>query len=415
MRRGAWVVCDLGFGDAGKGSLTDWLVRETGAKLVVRYNGGAQAGHTVVTNGGPTHTFAQLGSGTFVPGVRTHLSRFVVVHPGGLLVEAERLARVGVGDALARLSVAPEARVITPYHQAAGRLRELARGAARHGSCGIGVGETVGDALAHPDDALRARELRDPRRKLARIRERYRAELPRTNDARAETERAVFEDDSVAERWVESIRRFREVRLADDVIPNEPVVFEGAHGVLLDEWRGFHPHTTWTTCTFEHALNLLRGYDGELVRLGVLRTYATRHGPGPFPTESDLGLDEPHNPTGAWQGAFRTGALDAVLARYAVAACGGIDALALTHCDRFRPGFRLARAYEGFSPALGPPRDLAYQEALGARVASAKPAYDSFDTLDAFVAALESELGAPVKVTSHGPTASAKRFTTIAP
>ena len=399
----AWVVCDLGFGDAGKGSITDWLVRETGSKLVVRYNGGAQAGHTVVTDDGRTHTFAQFGSGTFVPGVRTHLSRFVVVHPGGLLVEAERLARIGVRDALERLSIHADARVVTPFHQAAGQLRELARGAARHGSCGIGVGETVGDALAHPEDAIRVHDLGDPRPKLARIRERYRAEFPRAEP---------FEDDTLVDRWLDSIRAFRDVRLADDAIPNEPVVFEGAHGVLLDEWRGFHPHTTWSTCTFDHALDLLRGYRGEIVRLGVLRTYMTRHGPGPFPTEERaLDFPEPPNPTGEWQGAFRLGWLDAVLARYAIAACGGVDSLALTHCDRFRPGFRMARAYDDFVPALGPARDLAHQESLGARVARARPRYESFDTLDDFVRALEEHLGARVALASHGPTASAKTLT----
>ncbi len=404
----AIVICDLGFGDAGKGTLTDFLVRETGSKLVVRYNGGAQAGHTVVCDDGRTHTFAQFGSGTFVPGVRTHLSRFMVVHPSGLLVEAEHLARLGVTDALRRLSIHPDARVVTPFHQAFGRLREIARGDARHGSCGIGVGETIGDALAFPDDALTMADLSAPKRKLARIRERQRATLPATGDPRAAIERAIFEDDAVTQRWLDAIAPLRDVRIADDAIPNEPVIFEGAHGVLLDEWRGFHPHTTWSTCTFKHALELLRDYSGDIVRLGVLRTYATRHGPGPFPTEANLDMREPHNPTGAWQGAFRTGSFDAVLARYALAACGGADALAITHADRFRAGFRVAREYEAFTPTLGPLHDLGYQETLSARIAAARPIYDSFTTLDAFTASIEQELALKIAVTSHGPTAADK-------
>src|SRR5581483_7028007 len=76
----AYLVADLGFGDAGKGTITDFLVRQHAAPLVVRYNGGAQAGHTVVTRD-RAFTFAQFGSGTLVPGVRTHVSRFMVVHP----------------------------------------------------------------------------------------------------------------------------------------------------------------------------------------------------------------------------------------------------------------------------------------------------------------------------------------------
>src|SRR5262245_27607669 len=89
----AFVVVDLGFGDAGKGSIVDALVRRHDAKLVVRWNGGAQAGHTVVTDDGRTHTFSQLGAGTFVPGVRTHLTEDVVVHPTALVVEAKQIGR----------------------------------------------------------------------------------------------------------------------------------------------------------------------------------------------------------------------------------------------------------------------------------------------------------------------------------
>ena len=81
----AWIVVDLGFGDAGKGLVTDALVRRTGAKLVVRYNGGAQAGHNVVT-ATAHHTFAQLGAGSFA-GARTWLGPEVIVHPTALLTE----------------------------------------------------------------------------------------------------------------------------------------------------------------------------------------------------------------------------------------------------------------------------------------------------------------------------------------
>ncbi|MCP9971471.1 adenylosuccinate synthetase [Actinomadura madurae] len=86
------------------------------------------------------------------------------------------------------------------------------------------------------------------------------------------------------------------------------VVFEGAQGVLLDEWHGFHPYTTWSATTFANAETLLAEAGGTALRLGVLRAYATRHGPGPFVTEDPVltaDLPEPHNGTGRWQGAFR--------------------------------------------------------------------------------------------------------------
>jgi len=403
----ATIVCDLGFGDAGKGSITDWLVRTTNAKLVVRYNGGAQAGHTVVT-GDRTHTFAQFGSGTFVPEVRTHLSRFVVVHPTGLLVEAARLASIGVGDALARLSIAPAAKIITPFHQAAGRIRELARGGARHGSCGIGAGETVRDALSN--EPLTARDLSgDPRGKLRQIQERLRADVASQiralcTDPRAAPEISLFE--GPIDEWIEATRPFRTIRIADDEPPREAVVFEGAHGVLLDEWRGFHPHTTWHTNTFEHALDLLRGFDGKITRLGVMRSYATRHGPGPLPTETNLRFDEPHNPTGPWQGAFRTGFCDAVLARYALEACGA-DEIALTHVDRITDPWKLATKYD-FPVALGPLHDLAYTEDLGRRIARARPEYASFRSAEDFIKGLENRLEKRISITSRGLRAADK-------
>jgi len=149
-RRTAFLVVDLGFGDAGKGLLSYYLVRTTGARWVVRFNGGAQAGHNVVTTDGRHHTFSQVGAGSFVPGVRTYLARDMVVHPTALDSEARHLARVGVADAMRRMHVDPECRVTTPFHQASTRVRELLRGAARHGSCGVGVGETVRDSLKVP-------------------------------------------------------------------------------------------------------------------------------------------------------------------------------------------------------------------------------------------------------------------------
>lgn len=406
----AIVIADLGFGDSGKGSMTDYLVRHTGARLVVRYNGGAQAGHTVVTADGREHTFSQLGSGTFVEGVRTHLSRFMIVHPTGLLVELKHLAELGVDDALERLTMSPECRLITPFQQAANRLRELLRGHDRHGSCGLGVGETMQDG----EDSLRAWELASPRlarRKLVRLQARKWAELAPFRRQLDPAELGVLESRAVGERWLESVRDLlQRVAFAEDLPPRSgPLVLEGAQGVLLDEWRGFHPHTTWSTCTFDNALELLRDWPGQVVRLGVLRSYATRHGAGPFPTEDPrLDWPEPHNRTGPWQGAFRRGWPDAVLGRYAVAACGGLDALALTHMDRCRDGWRLAFAYRDGELALGPFRDLDYQTRLNRRLNQARPVYRTVHRHE-LAEALAAELQVPLWIESWGPRAQDKR------
>src|SRR5262249_12518219 len=115
-----------------------------------------------------------------------------------------------------------------------------------------------------------------------------------------------------------------------------PILFEGAQGVLLDAERGFFPHVTPSRTTVENALGLIAesGAAGSPRRLGVLRAYATRHGPGPFVThdaELQARLPEVHNVENPWQGPMRVGWFDAVAARYAMAATGGVDAIALTN------------------------------------------------------------------------------------
>lgn len=403
MRR-AVVVVDLGFGDAGKGVVTDALVRARGARAVVRFNGGAQAGHNVVLPDGRHHTFAQLSAGTFVEGVRTYLSRHVVVHPTALAAEARAFG----GDALARVTVSAEARVVTPFHQAACRLRELARGDARHGSCGVGIGEVMRDELADPSGVVRMRHLRDARtlrRLLERARERLRASLDRLDGP----EGAIFE--APIDAWLAALPNveiLEEDRFGASLAAHDDVVFEGAQGVLLDEWRGFHPYTTWSTCTFDNALELAGG--AEITRLGVLRTYATRHGAGPFPTErADLELPEPHNAHGPWQGRFRRGDLDLVLLRYAVAACGGVDALAVTHLDA--PVSRLCVGYDveprdaawcdGERLALGAFRDLEHQSRLTAVLGRVRPRVAMARSIADVVSDV---LRAPLLLTARGPT-----------
>ncbi|MDX6744737.1 adenylosuccinate synthetase [Actinocorallia sp. A-T 12471] len=393
------VVVDLGFGDAGKGTVVDWLCAREGARpvhAVVRFNGGAQAAHNVVTPGGRHHTFAQFGSGTFTPGVRTHLSRFMMVDPLALAAEADHLRALGVTDALARLTVEGDALLTTPYHRAANRARELARGEARHGSCGMGVGETARYALEHPD-APRVADCLSP----ARLRSSLTALRTRVLDEFPSAEVPSVEDCVAAYRAFASA-----VEIVGDsylrlLLAEGPVVFEGAQGVLLDELHGFHPYTTWSTTTFANALDLLDG--AEALRLAVVRKYATRHGPGPFVTEdAALAVPEPHNTAKTWQGAFRRGHFDAVALRYALRACDGADALAVTHADA--PDVRLCTAYEDFTE-LPVHADLTAQESLTASLMTARPVYTGTVSSAEDVAAA---LRLPLALASYGPTSADK-------
>lgn len=261
------IVTDLGYGDAGKGTVVDWLCAQGPVQAVVRFNGGAQAAHNVVLPDGRHHTFAQFGSGT-LRGVPTHLSRFMVVDPLALASEAAHLTALGVPDPFGLLTVDRDALLATPYHVAAGRARESARGAGRHGSCGMGVGETMSYALGHPGLGPTAGDCENPAlltRKLHALREALGVAGPPVEDCvaafRAFAERVILVDSSFTKA----------------LLRGHPVVFEGAQGVLLDEWHGFHPYTTWSTTTFANALALLDGVPA--VRLGVLRTFTPGTGP----------------------------------------------------------------------------------------------------------------------------------------
>lgn len=438
MSRRAWVVIDLGFGDAGKGSVTDFLVRDQGAQLVVRFNGGGQAGHNVVTDDGRHHTFSQFGSGSFVPGVGTHLGPAFVLHPGAMLVEAEHLATVGVTDAFERTTVDERALVSTPFHQAANRLRELLRGDQAHGTVGVGVGECVEDAASNLDDTLRVADLANPdlvRQRLASQQRRKRAELRsarRLMEPSAFAELRVLEDPEMVDRAVDTFGRLAarlntlsEEAAAARLSEAEVTVFEGAQGVLLDQTWGFHPHTTWSDCTVRGALALAGG--AEVRRLGVTRGYAVRHGVGPFPSRDprmEHLFPEPHNHALGWQGRVRAGPLDLVLLRYAVTVCGGLDGLVLTCLDRLPDQVPVCAAWQLDGDvslvrrddhdqvvALIPGKadDLGHREQLGTLLGWAEPLH-----LEVGVRELSDlvgrALGVPVVLESRGPTASRKRW-----
>lgn len=431
------ALVDLGFGDCGKGLFTDALCRRWPVHTVARFNGGAQAGHNVVLPDGRHHTFSQFGAGTFVPGVRTLLASPVVVHPTALLVEERFLRRAGVDDALSRLTIAARCRVTTPYHQAAGRLRERLRGTQAHGSCGVGVGETVAHAIDHPDEALHYADLAHPRRtrdKLAAIRRTLAAQF----DACAhdgDEELLALRDDALAERWLEQACRLAqrsapadEAAVAAGFRREGTLLFEGAQGVLLDESRGFHPHTTWSDVTpaAAQAVAAAAGVDEPVARLGIVRAYLTRHGAGPFPTH-DAALDvlaEPHNDDHGWQGRFRRGHPDALLLRYAAAAAGPLDGLLVSHLDALdRATLRWCSGYEADDAAdlcerdaadarrivgltLGPHGDLAYQERLTRLLERARPAYDAAPVASAgeLLERMEAIAGCGAWFTSRGPT-----------
>lgn len=434
----AILIAGLGLGDEGKGAHVDLLTRKHDASLVCRYNGGAQAAHNVVLDDGTHHTFAQFGSGTLA-GARTHLSRFMVVNPFSLFAEAEHLALVmslSLEQVLARLTVEGEALVTTPFHMAANRIREYLRDKKRHGSCGMGVGETRVHALAHPEEALRAVDL-DWRlpftviEKLQKIQARYSAEFK-------EALQGLDSQDGLGIEWgylsnPETLRRCtdefllfsRRVRvvgssyLEEELRKDETIIFEGAQGVLLDESFGFQPYTTWSNVTFANALKLLEGSPTVVRKVGILRGYATRHGAGPLVTEEPgWTLKSDHNKWGPWQESFRVGHFDLVQAHYALAVVKGVQEIAMSCLDHLKGPVRVCVAYENAPNEffhvetgkavrirLNRPADYDWQERMTKALGKVKPVYETFPNVGAFVAFVEKSLGVPITVTAFGPRA----------
>jgi adenylosuccinate synthase len=448
----AILIADLGYGDAGKGSIVDYLTRESRAHTVVRYNGGAQAAHNVITPDGRHHTFAQFGSGTFVPGTRTHLSRFMMIHPLALLAEERHLRSLGIRDAFARLSIDREALVTTPFQQAANRIKEIARGDGRHGSCGMGVGETMSDWLTYGEGVLFAGDMCDRDlviRKLKQVKEIKLALLKPVLEKTPESdliskELEPFHDESFLESTADIYQHVaRQAKIVDSNYLGQlmkqmgTTIFEGAQGVLLDEWYGFYPYNTWSTLTFKNADTLLaeNGFDGETLKLGLIRGYATRHGAGPFVTEDDLlteKLQDDHNGNNPWQREFRIGYLDFVALRYALNVTGRIDGLVVTNLDRmdildkwqscnwYQTSENPSHVSEYFDLDNGwvsdikvppDPTDLAKQEALTRLLFKMQPVYSACQKDEkTYLQLISHALETHVLYTSHGSTALDKKF-----
>lgn len=436
------IVIGLGLGDEGKGSIIDYLAAmAVDPVTVVRFNGGAQCAHNVVLDDGTHHTFAQFGSGTFVPGCKTHLSRYMMINPGNFLREEEHLRQIGVGDGFARLTIEEGALITTPFHVAMNHARERARGVDAHGTTGQGIGETMSDSLFNPSLSIRVSDLLEPeklRKKLEKLRrEKYRQAReilgPRLAAPRDLVDRNVI--DAVMKEYREFTSRIKIVgpEWLQGILDssNEQVIFEGAQGVLLDQDVGFHPHTTWSKTTTANALELLCGREAKT--LGVLRTYMTRHGAGPLVTDTDsVSGEELHNSDQDTAGLFRVGYLDLVALSYALEV-QPVDELAITHLDRldyedYAPGGFVCDAYLSkervgeilrrvFETPEGPkivtrlkPQledDRAAMWAMTHLISEMKPRLVPMKFKDALDALGVSDL---VSLVSYGPARSEKKF-----
>jgi adenylosuccinate synthase len=325
----AYAVIGAGFGDEGKGLITDHLVRKTGAEIVARYNGGGQASHTVMTPDGQRHVFSHVGAGTFA-GASTYLSSRFIVNPYILDIEMAELRKHGSRP---KVMVSPEAPVTTIFDMALNAAAELARGEQAHGSCGIGINETVTRNLA--GFMLTVEDVRNKSRSwleeaLQVIHREWVPQRLKTLGIGGSTDDLptsfhlktgeALKNDNYEEH---AVRMLMGVSHLSIETPYElwrngrkPFILEGAQGLALDEELGTFPHITRSLTGLVWALELANDFNyDEIVPVYVTRAYATRHGAGPLPHDGEFisfgnRVGDSTNLKNEWQGAIRFAPLD---------------------------------------------------------------------------------------------------------
>jgi adenylosuccinate synthase len=352
----AIVVTDLGYGDGGKGAITDFLCHRLGIETVYKHTGGPNSVHHVVTDG------AELAASCFAshqsPATRTHLGADFVIKPANLLLESHDIQRRLGFSLLPHLSVDPSARIALPYHAIVGQMREMEAGAQRRGSTGLGVGEVVLDASIDPALTLTVSDCRDPQalsRKIARIVELkvshaeeivVRSPSDTLRRFLKELKSEPFSSDHVSSLTVmfQDLVAVADSQsfLADTFRQGRSVMCEGVHGTLIDRDYGFPPHVTRRCTTVVAARAMLDALDvrARVMTVGIVRAVAFRHGPGPFVTQDDAAFAhvvEAHNKENYWQGKPRYGWFDIVATRYAMDCNQNLDVIAATMLDQLVP------------------------------------------------------------------------------
>lgn len=358
----AIAVIGLGYGDEGKGSVVDYLAGLFPKTLVVRFCGGHQAAHHVVTDK-TWHCFSQFGSGTFHPTSETYLYKTVFVEPFALVREYQTLLSKGVVDPKIRLKIDEDCPIVTPYHKFLCRIKELLN---RKGTTGLGVGEAV-EGMRR-GKFMRIKDLSERWTIKGKLAELAALALWHLSEAsqqvRDEETKKALEDLSawalkeldvsvLAQMYTDFYADWKNcfIKTSDVVIPQECfILLEGAQGVLLDPYDGFAPHVTKTRCILDEQHDVFEDLGLEqkdVFKLGLTRCFPTRHGLGPFVTEdSELSgaIEDDHNRANPWQGPLRVGWLDLVALEYA---CfhSRVNGIFFTHADKVWAELRVCMSY----------------------------------------------------------------------
>ncbi|WP_455373790.1 adenylosuccinate synthase [Limibacillus halophilus] len=412
------VVVGSQWGDEGKGKIVDWLSER--AEVVVRFQGGHNAGHTLVV-GGTTYKLSLLPSGVVRAGKLSMIGNGVVVDPWALLDEIERIRDLGVEVTPDTLKVSDACALILPLHGAVDRAREAAKGKDKIGTTGRGIGPAYEDKVGRR--AIRLCDLADE----AHLRWRVEGLLTHHNALLRGLGETEFDAEAIVRELLELAPRILPFaapvwrQLDEFRRRGSRILFEGAQGAMLDVDHGTYPYVTSSnTVSGQAAAGSGVGPKAIGMVLGITKAYTTRVGSGPFPTElsDEIGqtLGERGREFGTVTGRQRRcGWFDAVMVRQAVKV-GGIDGIAFTKLDVL-DGLKELNICVGYE--LDGKR-IDYLPALLAEQAAVKPIYETLEgwgestygarswaelpaTAVKYVRRVEELIGAPVALLSTSP------------
>lgn len=322
MKRKIQAVIGANFGDEGKGRFTDFLVQNMREPIVVRHNSGAQAGHTV-EHSSYRHVFHHFGSGT-LSGAPTLLCHNFVVNPILFNHEYDLLVKAGYTP---KVYLDMSCRMSTFLDMMLNQIVESSRGAAAHGSCGVGFGETIARCeLADGKFASHARVRRHDvlgPRLLKYCQEQIDSRGIQETDLSSDEMRSVFNairngDIRWDTYWMNYFLMMDRVlpiyNLREFLAARKEIIFEGAQGLMLHQDHEYFPHVTRCRTGLEDIAELMRicSFEENINAFYATRSYLTRHGNGPLPREMSkpAGVEDQTNVHNRWQGSIRYGQLN---------------------------------------------------------------------------------------------------------
>ena len=314
------VVIGANFGDEGKGLFTDYFSSQHKDGIVVRFNGGSQASHTVTTSDGNRHAFSHFCSGT-LSDIPSYLSSFFIANPILFRKEFEILSNF----AKPKVYLNKDCLVTTPYDMIINQIAEISRGNSKHGSCGLGFNETIERNRVFDYGKISVGNLFDKNlmaHALDSIRKYY---IPmRLKSLGIKSIPKIYQDllkkDLITNNYLDDIDFLLDnVNIIDNSVLNkyDSVIFEGAQGLRLDQSHKYFPHVTRSNTGIKNVVNILEEsklkYDNMEI-IYATRPYLTRHGVGQFPNEVEgkiyPRIEDLTNVPNPYQGTIRYGLLD---------------------------------------------------------------------------------------------------------